>query len=457
MKKYEIDMCNGPLLGKIISFAVPLILSNFLQLFFNAADIMVAGRFAGTEALAAVGATSSVINLMINLFIGLSIGVNVLAARYFATHDRKSMQDLVHTTFPFAVIGGFLLVVIGFIIAEPIMASMDTPPEVIDHAALYLKIYCCGMPVSLLYNFGNAVLRAVGDTKRPLYYLAISGVVNVVLNIFFVTQFHMGVAGVALATVISQVLSAALLMRSIMKTDSMYKFNIKKISIKKRTVVQVVSIGLPAGIQSCLFSLSNILIQSSINYFGATAMAGSTAANNIENFVYMAMNALNNTTLSFVSQNFGAGKYNRIKRVLLMCLGLVFGVGFILGSLGVMFGETLLGIFATDAEAIAAGMVKLRYVCGLYFLCGIMEVLAGGVRGLGASIMPTIVSLLGACGLRIVWIFTVFEWHKTLEVLYQSYSVSWSVTAIAHAVCLVFIYRKQKKYHMALTKEKQSV
>ena len=457
MKKYEIDMCNGPLLGKIISFAVPLILSNFLQMFFNAADVMVAGRFAGTEALAAVGATSSVINLMLNLFIGLSIGVNVLAARYFATHDKKSMQDLVHTTFPFAVMGGLLLIVVGFIIAKPVMAAMDTPPEVLDQAALYLKIYCCGMPVSLLYNFGNAVFRAVGDTKRPLYYLAISGVVNVVLNIIFVTQFHMGVAGVALATVTSQLLSAILLMRSIMKTDSIYRFNIKKISFKKKTILQVVSIGLPAGIQSCLFSLSNILIQSSINYFGSTAMAGSTAANNIENFVYMAMNALNNTTLSFVSQNFGAGKYDRIKRVMLMCLGLVSGIGLTLGTLGVVFGEPLLYIFATDPETIAAGMIKLRYVCGLYFVCGIMEVLVGGVRGLGASIIPTIVSLLGACGLRIVWIFTIFEWHKTLDVLYQSYVVSWAVTAIAHAVCLILIYKKQKRRYLTLSTENLSV
>lgn len=457
MKKYEIDMCNGPLFGKIISFAVPLLLSNLLQLFFNAADIMVAGRFAGTEALAAVGATASLINLMLNLFIGLSVGVNVLAARYFATANKKSMQDLVHTTLPFAVLGGFALIILGFFIARPVLLAMDTPSEVIDQAALYLKIYCCGMPVALLYNFGNAIFRAVGDTKRPLYYLAISGVVNVVLNIFFVTQLHMGVAGVALATVISQVLSAALLMQSIIKTDSIYKFEIKKISIKAKPLLQVISIGLPAGIQGCLFSLSNILIQSSINYFGATAMAGSTAATNVENFVYMAMNAFNNTTLSFVSQNFGAGKYDRIKKVQTMCLGLVFGVGFAMGTVLVAFGEPLLGIFATDPKAIAQGMIKLRYVCGMYFICGIMEVLVGGVRGLGAALLPTVVSLLGACGLRIVWIFTIFEWHKTLDVLYLSYPISWVITAIAHAICLVLIFKKQQKRYESLKSQQQSM
>lgn len=450
MKKYEIDMCNGPIFGKIISFAVPLILSNILQLLFNAADMVIAGRFVGTEALAAVGATGSLINLMLNLFIGLSVGVNVLAARYFATSNKKAMQDLIHTTLPFAVLGGFLLIILGFFIAKPVLLAMDTPLEVIDQAAQYLKIYCCGMPVALLYNFGNAIFRAVGDTKRPLYYLAISGVVNVVLNIFFVTQLHMGVAGVALATVVSQVLSASLLMRPIIKTDSIYKFQIKKVSIKAKTLLQVISIGLPAGIQSCLFSLSNILIQSSINYFGATAMAGSTAANNVENFVYMAMNAFNNTALSFVSQNFGAGKYDRIKKAQTMCFGLVFGVGFVMGTLFVAFGEPLLEIFTTDPRAIAQGMIKLRYVCGMYFICGIMEVLVGGVRGLGAALLPTAVSLLGACGLRILWIFTIFEWHKTLDVLYMSYPISWGITAVAHAACFVLIYKKKKKRYESL-------
>ncbi len=457
MKKYEIDMCNGPIFGKIVSFAVPLILSNILQLLFNAADMVIAGRFVGTEALAAVGATGSLINLMLNLFIGLSVGVNVLAARYFATSNKKAMQDLIHTTLPFAVLGGFLLIVLGFFIAKPVLLAMDTPLEVIDQAAQYLKIYCCGMPVALLYNFGNAIFRAVGDTKRPLYYLAISGVVNVVLNIFFIAQLHMGVEGVAIATVVSQVLSAALLMHSIIKTDSIYKFQIKKISIKAKMLLQVISIGLPAGIQGSLFSLSVVLVQSSTNYFGATAMAGSTAANNVENFVYMAMNALSHTTLTFVSQNFGAGKYDRIKKAQLMCLGVVFVVGFVLGTSFVAFGESLLGIFTTDPKAIAQGMIKLRYVCGMYFVCGIMEVLLGGVRGFGAALLPTVVTLFGACGLRILWIFTIFEWHKTLEVLYLSYSISWGITATAHAVCLVIIYKNQKKRYELLKTQEQSV
>lgn len=445
MKKYEIDMCNGPIFSKIVSFAIPLMLSNMLQLFFNAADVMVVGRFAGATALAAVGSTTALINLLINIFVGFSVGVNVLAARYFGTGNKKMIEELVHTALPFSFLCGVVLIFVGLFLSRPLLSLMGTPDDVIDQAVLYIKIYFAGMPVTLLYNFGNAIFRAVGDTKRPLFYLAIAGVLNVVLNIFFVIRLNMGVAGVALATVSSQVLSAALLIRAFVKTDSMYKLDIKKLAIKKSQLSQIVSIGLPAGIQSSLFSLSNVIIQSSINLFGAFAMAGSTAAANVENFTYMAMNSIHLTALSFVSQNYGAGKTARIKRVVFLCLASVFVIGFVMGTASVICGEGLLGIFAKDSKVIEYGMIKLRLVGGLYFLAGIMDVLVGCIRGLGATVMPTVVSLAGVCGFRILWILTVFEWSKTLQTLYLSYSVSWVITALCHAICLIIIYNKIKK------------
>ena len=449
-KKYEIDMCNGPLLGKILLFAIPLMLSSMLQLFFNAADVIIVGRFVGPQALAAVGSTSSLTNLLVNVFIGFSIGTNVVTARYLGTNNQKGVREVVHTSLMFALLSGFALVFVGFFLSRPMLELMGTPEDVLDQAALYLKVYFGGMPVVMVYNFGNAIFRAVGDTRRPLYYLALAGVLNVLLNIFFITQLHMGVEGVALATVLSQVVSAGLLIRAMAKADAVYKFEFKKLGIKKKQLSQIIRIGLPAGLQSSLFSISNVLIQSSINLFGSLAMAGSAAANNVENFTYVAMNSFHQTALSFTSQNLGAGKIERIKRIAILCQVCVTITGLVMGVGLWAIGEPLLGIFSSDAEVVRYGMIKLTYVCAFYFLAGVMDVFVGSIRGLGYSVVPMIVSLVGVCGLRIVWIFTVFQKYKSLEVLYISYPVTWVVTAMCHAICLVIVYKRLKKKQKSL-------
>lgn len=442
--KYEMDMCNGPLLGKIIMYAVPLILSGILQLLFNAADIVVVGRFAGNHALAAVGSTSSLINLLVNLFMGLSVGANVLVAGYYGGNKQKDISETVHTAIITAVFGGVLLIFVGFFLSRPLLTLMGTPADVLDHAVLYMQIYFAGMPVMLVYNYGSAVLRAVGDTKRPLYFLMIAGVVNVGLNLIFVIVFHMGVAGVALATVLSQVISAGLIIRCLMKADSSYKLELSKLKFNGDKFARMMKIGIPAGLQGSIFSISNVLIQSSVNSFGSIAMAGNTAAANIEGFVYMAMNALHQTALSFTGQNMGAKNYKRIYKIMWICLGLVTVIGLLLGNAAYLFGNTLVGIYSSDAEVIQYGVVRLLYICVPYFFCGLMDVMVGVLRGMGYAIMPMIVSLTGACGLRVLWVFTVFAANRTMPVLYLSYPVTWTVTFLAHLVCFMIVKRKMR-------------
>ena len=441
-KSYEMDMCSGPLLGKILVYAIPLMLSGILQLLFNAADVIVVGRFAGHESLAAVGSTSALINLLINVFIGLSIGANVLVAQYFGAGKEKEVQDTVHTAITISLICGLALVFLGIFAAGPLLKIMGTPDDVLEKAILYMRVYFTGMPVLMLYNFGAAILRAVGDTKRPLYFLIAAGVVNVILNLGFVILLHMGVAGVALATVLSQCISAVLVCRCLMKSDSAYRLDLSRLGVRWRTLKRIVQIGLPAGFQGAVFSVSNVLIQSSINAFDSVAMAGSTASANLEGFVYNAMNAVHQTNLSFTSQNLGGGKFERINRILLLCLGVVTVVGVVMGGGFVLLGPQLLRIYSSDPEVIRFGMVRLTIICGMYFICGWMDVLVGSLRGLGSSVIPMFVSLAGACGLRIVWIFTVFQWHHSLNVLYLSYPVTWVVTAAAHLICFMMIRRK---------------
>ena len=440
--KYEIDMCNGPLLKKILLFSLPLMLSGILQLLFNAADVVIVGRFAGAHALAAVGSTTSLINLLINVFMGLSVGTNVMTARYLGTNDEKGVGELVHTSLLLAFVSGVVLIFIGFFLSEPILSLMGTPDDVLDQAVLYMRVYFTGMPVVMVYNFGYAVFRAIGDTRRPLYYLTIAGILNVVLNILFVTQFNMGVAGVAAATVISQALSSVLLLRALAKTDACYKFVLKKLAIKKKQLFMIIRVGLPAGIQGSLFSISNVLIQSSVNYFGTIVMAGNAAASNIGNFQYTAMNSFYQTAISFVSQNFGAGKFERIKRIAFLCIACVSVTGIVLGIVAFVFGENLLGIYSTEPEVIKFGLIRLSMIGLPYFMAGIMDVLVGCIRGMGYSVVPMIASLIGVCGLRIVWIFSIFQRYKTLEVLYLSYAVTWTVTALCHFIFLLYIYRK---------------
>lgn len=438
-------MCNGPLVGKILLFAFPLMLSSVLQLLFNAADIVVVGRFTGAEALAAVGATSALINLLVNVFMGLSIGTNVLTAQGYGARNEKGVQDTVHTSIMLSLVCGVLLIFIGVFLAAPLLELMGTPDNVLGHAALYMRIYFIGMPALLVYNFGAAILRAVGDTRRPLYYLLFSGIINVILNLIFVIIFKMGVAGVAIATVVSETISAGLVLRCLMKSEGMFQLHMGKLRIKKQKALQIVRIGLPAGLQGAIFAISNVLIQSSINSFGSVAMAGNTAAGNLEGFVYTSMNAVYQTNLSFTSQNMGAGNWKRMKKILGICLVFVSVVGLVMGRGFVFFGHQLLGIYSSDPEVIQYGINRMQVICGTYLLCGIMDVLVGSMRGMGYSFVPMVVSLVGACGLRILWIFTVFQWHRSLFVLYLSYPITWILTALAHTVCWYKIIHKRER------------
>lgn len=440
--KYEIDMCSGPLLGKILIFYIPLMLSGILQLLFNAADIVVVGRFAGNESLAAVGATSSLTNLIVNLFIGLSVGANVLVARFYGAGQKNELKSMVQTALATAAISGILLIFVGFFVSKPALGMMGTPDDVIDHSVLYMRIYFAGMPFMMVYNFGGAVLRAVGDTRRPLYYLLIAGVVNVILNLIFVILFQMGVAGVATATVISQAISAALVVRCLLMTDSAYKLVLKDLRIAPDKLIKMFQIGMPAGLQGALFSISNVLIQSSVNSFGSIAMAGNTAASNIEGFVYTAMNAFHQASISFCGQNYGAKKYTRVGKVTAICLGLVTAVGLVMGSGAYLASGILLRLYSPDAEVIRYGTLRMAYICIPYFLCGVMDVMVGTLRGMGYAIMPMLVSLSGACLFRVVWIYTLFRQFPTLECLYLSYPISWSLTFLVHLICFMVVYRK---------------
>lgn len=443
--KKSIDMTSGALIPKILLFSLPLIFSNILQLLFNAADIIVVGRFAGESSLAAVGSTGSLTNLLINVFIGVSVGTNVITAHAIGQKNDRAVSDTVHTSILFSLISGVFLAFVGFFLAKPVLALMDTPPDVIDKSVLYMRIYFCGMPMTMLYNFGYAIMRAMGDTRRPMYYLIFAGIINVILNLFTVIVLHMDVAGVAIATVTSQTISALLILRCLSKMDNACHFEIKKLAIKKRTLTRMLRIGLPAGVQGALFSVSNVLIQSSVNFFGAAAMAGNTAAGNIEGFAYTAMNAVHQTSLSFTSQNLGAGRIDRIKKVFFLCLLFVFIIGSMLSLVMCLGAEYLIPIYSSSQEVIEYGVNRLLYVGALYFLCGVMEVIVGSIRGLGASFVPTIISLLGACVFRVVWIYTVFESHKTLETLFISYPISWTLTILGQLIFFCYIYKKTKK------------
>ena len=444
-KNYEMDMCHGPLLGKIFLFALPVVLSGVLQLLFNAADVVVVGRFAGSQALAAVGSNTSLVNLIVNVFIGISIGTNVLVARHYGAGEYDEVKKTVHTSILTSLIFGVILIFIGFFLARPLLEMMGTPEDVIDLAQVYLRLYFIGMPVNMLYNFGAAILRAVGDTRRPLYYLIIAGVLNVGLNLIFVIAFHMSVAGVALATIISQAVSAILVVRCLMKSEGCVHLALKELRIYKKKLIQMFQIGLPAGLQGAIFSVSNVMIQSTINSFGSLAMAGNAAAANIEGFIYLAMNALSQTSLSFTSQNAGAGDFKRVRKIFYLCNGIVVVIGLVLGIGTVLLGKPLVGIFSSDPEVIAFGQLRLTYICFAYFLCGIMDVVVGSLRGLGSSVMPMIISLTGACILRIVWLYTIFRINPTLENLYISYPVSWLVTSVAQIICFVVVFKKSEQ------------
>ena len=441
---YRMDMTEGPLTTKIIKFTIPVMLSGILQLLFNTADVIVVGRFTGKTALAAVGSTGSLINLLVSLFMGLSIGTNVLVARYQGARDDKSVSETVHTSIALGVIGGLILLIIGIAATRPLLEMMATPEDVIDQSTIYMRILFLGMPLNLILNFGAAVLRAIGDTKRPLYYLTIAGIINLFLNIFLVTVFSLGVAGVAIATVISEGVSCALILLCLKHETGAIRLYLNKIRINPEKCIDIMKIGLPAGLQGCIFSISNVLIQSSVNSFGSTVMAGNTAASNIEGFVYVSMNSLHQTCISFTSQNFGAGKFKRIKMVLINCLVIVTITGLLLGNSAYFFGKYLLSAYNNEPEVISYGLIRLSIISTMYFLCGLMDVMVGAMRGIGYSILPMIVSLIGACGLRIVWIYTVFVQFRTLDILFISYPVTWTITFLSHLTCYFIVTRKYK-------------
>ena len=441
---YRMDMTEGPLITKIIKFTIPVMLSGILQLLFNTADVIVVGRFTGKTALAAVGSTGSLINLLVSLFMGLSIGTNVLVARYQGAKDDKSVSETVHTSIALGIVGGLILLIVGVVATRSLLEMMATPDDVIDQSTLYMRILFFGMPLNLILNFGAAILRAIGDTKRPLYYLTIAGVINLFLNIVLVTVFSLGVAGVAIATVISEGVSCVLILLCLKHETGAIRLYFNRIKINPSKCVDIMKIGLPAGLQGCIFSISNVLIQSSVNSFGSTVMAGNTAASNIEGFVYVSMNSLHQTCISFTSQNFGAGKFKRIKMVLINCLVIVAITGLVLGNSAYFFGKFLLSAYNNEAEVISYGLIRLSIISTMYFLCGLMDVMVGAMRGIGYSILPMIVSLVGACGLRIVWIYTVFVKFRTLDILFISYPVTWTITFLSHLVCYYIVTRKYK-------------
>ena len=440
--KYEIDMCNGSILDKLVSFSIPLMLSGILQLLFNAVDIIVVGQFTGNEALAAVGSTTALINVFVNLFIGISLGASVLAARFYATGQEKEMSETVHTSITLALISGIAMGIIGVIAAKGALELMDTPDNVLNLSTLYMRIYFMGMPFFMLYNYGAAILRAVGDTKRPLLFLIISGATNVLLNLLLVIQFHLGVAGVAIATVISQCISCILVLRCLYLSDGSYQLRFNKLGMKTRYVKQIFQIGIPAGIQSTIINFSNVLLQSSVNSFGSVAMAGYTAANNILGLLYVSVNSITQACMSFTSQNYGVRKFKRMDKVLLECLGLTVIVALVLGGGSYLFGAELMHIYTKSTNVIECGIDIMLYTTVTYFLCGIMDLLPGALRGMGHSTVPMILSVIGTVGTRIVWIYVIFPCHRSLDFLFISYPVSWLLTIVMQVICFYFVRKK---------------
>ena len=440
-------MCNGSLFKSLVRFAVPLMLSGVLQLFFNAADVVVVGKFAGDESLAAVGATTTLINLLTNLFIGLSVGANVLVANYYGARQEKDVHETVHTAMTISVFSGVFLTALGVIAAPFLLSLMQTPADVIDLSVIYLRTYFMGMPAVMVYNFGSAILRAAGDTKRALYILLSSGVVNVAFNLVFVIAFHWGVFGVGLATVISQYISAVFIVLCLVREKSLIRLELKKLRIYKKKLLRILQIGIPAGFQGMMFSLSNVVIQSSINGFGKVIVAASAASVSVEGFAFTSMNAVHQAAVSFTSQNIGARKFDRVSKILYISLFYVVIVGAFFAFLFLGFGKNLIGFYTTSPEVITEGVKRLTIIAGSYFICGMMDVTSGSLRGMGYSFTPMIVSLLGVCVLRVVWVATVFQMERfhTVETIYYSYPVTWTVTFAAHLITFLIAKGLLKK------------
>jgi len=441
-------MLTGPLLPNIILYTIPIILTSLLQLLFNAADLVIVGRFCGSVSVAAVGATGAITNLMVNFFVGLSVGAGVTVAHGLGSREDTVVHNTVHTALPTALISGILLTIVGVSFSGTFLRWMGTPETVLPLSSLYMQIYFAGITFTMVYNYSAAILRAAGDTKSPLVYLSFAGIVNVMLNVVFVTVFHMNVAGVALATTISQAISAFLVVMALMKRTDACRLELKKMRFHKIQLMKMLRIGLPAGIQSSLFSISNVLIQSSINSFGDVFMSGNAASGNIEGFIYVSLNAFHQTAVNFMGQNAGARQFKRVSKTLWICLVCVAVVGLVLGSLAYAFGPALLSLYITDSqEAIGYGMLRLSLICLTYFICGLMDVSTGALRGLGESFIPMVISVLGVCGIRIGWIYTIFQIPQfhTPQSLYISYPVSWAITFLFQMIAFMAVYRKHKR------------
>lgn len=446
-RSHEIDMTQGPVFSKVVLFSLPLMLTGILQLLFNAADVVVVGKFAGSTSLAAVGSTTSLINLLVNLFVGVSTGANVLVARYYGGNDRDALGRCVHCSVGLSIVLGLSVGVLGSLLSTPMLRLMNTDPAVLPLASLYLRIYFLGVPATVVYNFGAAILRAIGDTDRPLAFLFLSGIINVVLNLLLVIAFHLDVAGVAIATVVSQYTAALLVLLCLIRSEGDYSLNPKKIRFHRDMLLRIIQIGVPAGLQGTIFSVSNVIIQSAINSFGYVTMAGNSAAGNLDGFIYIAMNSVYHAALSFTSQNIGARKPERLGKIWGSCVGLVMCIGIVMTAIVYLLGPQLLSLYVSSTDpdrdaVIAVGMVRLTYVALPYSLCGLMEIGSGALRGLGKSWTPLIISTLGACVLRIIWIFTVFAAFPTLEILYISYLISWVMTTLAHFTALLICHRR---------------
>jgi len=444
-KKRHIDIANGPLLSNMLLFALPIMFMNILQLMFNASDMIVVGRFAGKEALAAVGATGSLINLLVNLFMGLSAGTSVIVSQEYGADRHMDVRRSVHTSLSISIIAGLIVMVIGIVFCKPLLEMMGTPEDIIDLSVLYMKIYFLGIPATMIYNFGSAILRAVGDSRRPTYYLFISGVVNVILNVIFVVGFHMSVDGVAWPTTITQYLAAVLVLICLYRSHGSIRFIPKQLKISKDKLIPILRIGLPAGLQGVLFSVSNVMIQSAVNSFGSTMVAANSAASNVEGFVSTSMNAYYNAAITFTGQNMGARKYDRIDSIARICTFLIFTTWFIIGGVTLLFGRQLLSLYSTDTQVIELGMTRLIIMMTFYFLCGIMNVFPGLTRAMGYSILPMLVTLIGACLLRIVWLATVFSWNPTPMVLYACYPVTWALAGIGQVAIFLFGRKQIRK------------
>ena len=442
--KYEIDMCDGTLMDKLIVFAVPLMISGVLQLMFNAVDIIVVGQYSGSQSLAAVGSTTALIAIFTNLFIGISLGANVLAARFYAAGRDREMSETVHTSILVALLSGVAMAFVGVGMARWALEVMATPDDVIDLSTLYMRIYFLGMPFFMLYNYGAAILRAVGDTRRPLLFLIVAGVANAVLNVILVVKFHMAVEGVAIATVVSQLISCILVLRCLYRSESSYQLRFSKLRMNVSYLVQIFQVGIPAGIQSVVINFSNAMLQSSVNSFGSTAMAGYTAANNLLGFLYASVNSVTQACMSFTSQNYGVGKFKRMDRVLIDCAIISVVFAGTLGTIFYVFGSEILQIYTKDPEVIKAGMEIISITTIPYFLCGIMDLFPGAMRGMGRSGVPMILSIIGTVGTRIVWIYGIFPLHRSLFVLFISYPGSWLITIAMQVICF-FIVRKQER------------